>query len=89
VKAGLLNFNPEFFEQRRDAVGKLGSTTDQKLSVALRLLGQGVGADSVVEVSRMSESLTSICLKGFCAGVVRVFGDTNLRLPSSNDLKLI
>jgi Plant transposon protein len=87
VVAGLLNFDPEFFEQRRDAVEKLGSTTDQKLWVALRLLGQGMGADYVVEVSRMSESLTSIYLKRFCAGVVRVFGDTYLRLPSSDDLK--
>jgi hypothetical protein len=35
----------------------------------------------------MSESLTSICLKRFCAGVVRVFGETYLRLPSSDYLK--
>jgi hypothetical protein len=54
VKSGLLQFDPEFCEQKPDAAGPLSATTDQKLCVALRLSGQGVGADSVVEVSRLS-----------------------------------
>jgi hypothetical protein len=53
------------------------------------LLGQGVGADYVVEVSRLSESLASKCLNRFCAGVVHVFGEIYLRLPSDEDLKRI
>jgi hypothetical protein len=89
IKAGITASDEKYFTQRADAVGKLGATTDQKLCVALRLLGQGIGTDSVVEVSRLSESTSAKCLKRFCAAIVRVFGDQYLRLPSANDLKCI
>jgi hypothetical protein len=89
VKAGVLEYDRTYFEQRADAVGTLGATKDQKICIALRLLGQGIGADSAVELSRMSESTSTKCLKRFFAAVTRPFGDQYLRLPSANDLKRI
>jgi Plant transposon protein len=65
----------------------LDATTDQKICVALRLLGQGIGADSVIEVSRLSESTSAKCHKQFCAAVVDAIGDQYLRLPSADNLK--
>jgi Plant transposon protein len=79
----------DYFEQRSDAVGKEGATTDQKLCIALRLLGQGIGSDSVVEVSRLSESTAAQCLKRFSKAVVCSFGNEFLRLPSAVDLSKI
>jgi hypothetical protein len=88
VKFGVLECDSSF-EQRRDAVGKLGASTDQKLRIALRLLGTGIGADSVVEVSRLSESTPANCLKNFSRAVVKQFGSKYLRLPSTTDLSLV
>jgi hypothetical protein len=75
VKAGVLEYDRIYFEQRADAVGTLGATTDQMLCIALCLLGQGIGADSAVELSRLSESTSAKCLKRICAAVTRAFGD--------------
>jgi hypothetical protein len=87
VKFGVLESDRKFFEQRADAVGTLGATADQKICISLRLLGQGIGADSVVEVSRLSESTSAKCLKRFCAAVTNAFGSQYLRLPTADDLK--
>jgi Plant transposon protein len=78
-----------YFEQRSGAVGKEGATADQKICVALMLLGQGIGSDSVVEVSRLSESTAAHCLKRFVQAVVNSLGDEFLRLPSAADLTMI
>jgi hypothetical protein len=64
----------------------LGTTTDQKIFVSLRLLGEGIGADPVFEVSLLSESTAAICLKHFCAAVVDEFGDQHLLFPYADDL---
>jgi hypothetical protein len=86
VKFGVFESDRKFFEQRADAVGTLGATAVQKICIALQLLGQGIGADSMV-VSRLSESRSAKCLKLFCAAVVNAFGNQYLRLPTADDLK--
>ena len=63
IKTGITASDEKYFTQRKDAIGKLGATTDQKLCDAFRLLGQGVGTESVVEVSRLSESTSAKCLR--------------------------
>jgi hypothetical protein len=61
------------FSQKSDAVGGRGTTTDPKITAALRQLSFGVGADTVVEYIRLSESTVAECLKRFCAAVVSEF----------------
>jgi hypothetical protein len=38
IRAALLSVDPDFFEQRSDALGRMGATTDQKVTSAMRQL---------------------------------------------------
>jgi hypothetical protein len=44
------------FQEKKDALGMPGLSTDIKITAALRQLSLGVGADGVVEYCRVSES---------------------------------
>ena len=46
-----------FFVQRRDATGKMGASTLQKATAAIRMLAYGCSSDSLDEYLRMSETL--------------------------------
>jgi hypothetical protein len=71
-----------YFEQKTDAVGALGASTDQKIAAALRQLTQGISGDSTVEYVRLSESTAAVCLKRFCSAVVSGLKNDFLRLPN-------
>jgi Plant transposon protein len=88
IKRGILDVD-NYFEQRRDAVGSLGASTDQKITAALRQLALGVGADSVVETTRLSESTAAECRQRFCRAVVARFGAEHMRVPTVDDLTRI
>jgi hypothetical protein len=62
-----------YFTQKRDAVGKLGASTNQKTVCALRQLAYGVPADVACEYVRVSESTASEPLHKFCAAVRKRF----------------
>uniref|UniRef100_A0A0D3EBT5 Myb-like domain-containing protein n=1 Tax=Brassica oleracea var. oleracea TaxID=109376 RepID=A0A0D3EBT5_BRAOL len=66
-----LSKNVSFFQQRRDAVGRLGLSPLQKCTAALRL----------------GESTTLSCLSSFTEGVIQLFGDEYLRRPTPEDLQ--
>jgi hypothetical protein len=62
IRSAVLEQDLDFFEQRPDATGRLGASTDQKITAALRMLCYGAAADQLVEVLGMSESLIMECL---------------------------
>jgi Plant transposon protein len=78
-----------FFQERSDALGMPGLSTDIKITAALRQLSLGVGADAVVEYCRVSESTASECLKRFCAAVSAALGKEYLRNPMAQELARI
>ena len=75
-----------FFQQRRDATGKLGATALQKVTAGLRLLAYGNCADQLDEWIRLGESTILKCLKHFVLAVSRAFGEEYLRAPTVEDM---
>eukprot|EP00171_Calliarthron_tuberculosum_P014761 IDg14761t1 len=78
-----------FFDSKKDATGKIGLSTDQKLTAALRLLAYGNSADSIDEYIRIAESTTLLCLDKFCRVVTQVFKSEYLRSPTEQDMRRI
>ena len=78
-------YNP-YFQQKPDAVGKMGAYCLQKCTAAVRMLAYGGAADAVDEVVRLGESTILICLKEFCSSVVNLFGEEYLREPNQDDI---
>jgi hypothetical protein len=62
--------NNSYFEQRPDCTGKMGLSTEQKVSASLRLLAYGVAADAVDEYFRLAPSTALKTLKEFCKTIV-------------------
>uniref|UniRef100_A0A0D3C2P9 DDE Tnp4 domain-containing protein n=1 Tax=Brassica oleracea var. oleracea TaxID=109376 RepID=A0A0D3C2P9_BRAOL len=82
-----LSANVPFFQQRRDAVGRLGLSTLQKCTEAIRMLAYGSAADAVDEYLQLGESTSLSCLTNFTEGVIQLFGDEYLRRPTPEDLQ--
>ena len=86
VKEVLVEHDPSF-EQLKNAAGKWGGTTDQKLTAALRMLAYGAAADSLDEYLRLSEDSINLYLRKYVKGVVECFGTEYLREPTDADLQ--
>ncbi|XP_048596555.1 uncharacterized protein LOC125578249 [Brassica napus] len=82
-----LSENIPFFQQKRDAVGRLGLSPLQKCTAALRMLAYGCAADAVDEYLRLGESTALSCLSNFTEGVIDWFGPEYLRRPTPDDLQ--
>ena len=82
-----LSANVPFFQQRRDAVGRLGLSTLQKCTAAIRMLAYGCAADAVDEYLRLGESTALSCLTHFTDAVILLFGEEYLRRPNPEDLQ--
>ncbi|XP_022545844.2 uncharacterized protein LOC106355163 [Brassica napus] len=82
-----LSENYPFFQQRRDAVGRLGLSPLQKCTAALRMLAYGCAADAVDEYLRFGESTALSCLTNFTEGVINLFGEEYMRRPTPEDLQ--
>ncbi|XP_038697996.1 uncharacterized protein LOC119995554 [Tripterygium wilfordii] len=76
----------DYFRQKRDALGILGLSSLQKVTVAIQMLAYGQPVDSVDEYIRIGESIVIQCLRHFVATVVDVYADHYLRAPNSNDI---
>jgi hypothetical protein len=74
-----------YFIARPDATGKLGFTSYQKCSAAIRMLAYGVPGDLIDEYLRMSESTYLESMYKFCKAVIAVFGTVYLREPTVED----
>ncbi|XP_048605381.1 uncharacterized protein LOC125582950 [Brassica napus] len=82
-----LSENIPFFQQKRDAIGRLGLSPLQKCTASLRMLAYGCAADAVDEYLRLGESTTLSCLSNFTEGVIQWFGAEYLRRPTPDDLQ--
>ncbi|XP_057790514.1 uncharacterized protein LOC131007625 [Salvia miltiorrhiza] len=78
--------NDEFFQQRRDATGRVGLSALQKCTGAMRVLAYGTSSDVVEEYLRMSSSSTRDALVHFVEGVISCFSGTYLRRTNEQDL---
>ncbi|XP_028102473.1 uncharacterized protein LOC114301711 [Camellia sinensis] len=85
IQAAVEAHNP-YFLQKRNCAGKLGLSSLQKITVALRMLAYGVAADFMDEYVRIGESTAIKSLKYFVKAVVDIFSNEYLRPPNSNDI---
>ena len=75
-----------YFVQRRDNAGRLGLSSIQKVTAALRMLAYGVTGDFMDEYIRIGESTAMESLKKFTNTLVNVFSDEYLRSPNAHDI---
>jgi hypothetical protein len=85
---GVTNYDP-FFEQRRDAAGRVGISCLLKVKCALRVLAYVASFDSIDENLELSETTISNCVQHFCKADIGVFGTENLRSPTPAELDSI
>uniref|UniRef100_A0A0D3CAB8 Uncharacterized protein n=1 Tax=Brassica oleracea var. oleracea TaxID=109376 RepID=A0A0D3CAB8_BRAOL len=60
----------QFFRQKKDGLGRLGLSTLQKCTTAIRVLAYGIAADTVDEYLRLGETTTRSCLENFVEGII-------------------
>ncbi|XP_048496448.2 uncharacterized protein LOC125495697 [Beta vulgaris subsp. vulgaris] len=77
----------KFFQQLPDATGKLGASSHQKCTAALRCLAYGSASDAVDEYIKIAESTAKECLVHFVQGIRKVFTNEYLRRPTVTDLQ--
>ncbi|KAE9097786.1 hypothetical protein PF010_g15815 [Phytophthora fragariae] len=70
-----------YFQQRRDATGKLGLSALQKSTAAIRQLAYGMPAGAVDEYVRIVETAAIKSLKPFCAAVDNFIRDGSVEYP--------
>ena len=75
-----------YFNQRRDALGRLGLSTLQKTTAAIRMLAYALPADATDEYIKIGESTAIESCKRFCRAIVEIFSERYLRSPTSNDV---
>ena len=75
----------DYFKCKYDCTGKVGFSSYQKCTAAIRMLAYGVPGDLVDEYVRMSESTCLEALYRFCRAVVAVFSPEYLREPNVED----
>ncbi|XP_042966654.1 uncharacterized protein LOC122300214 [Carya illinoinensis] len=76
----------DYFVQKRDASGRLGLSSLQKMTVAIRMLAYGVTADLMDEYIKIGESTARQSMKKFVKAIVSIFGNEYLRSPNSSDI---
>ncbi|XP_024014249.1 uncharacterized protein LOC112088195 [Eutrema salsugineum] len=84
---GQLSQEMPFFQQRRDATGRVSLSGLQKCTATIRMLAYGSAADAVDEYLRLGESTAISCLEHFTEGIISSFGDEYLRRPTREDLQ--
>ncbi|XP_073355182.1 uncharacterized protein [Aegilops tauschii subsp. strangulata] len=84
IREGVVAHDP-YFECKTDALGKLGFSSYQKCTAAIRMLAYGIPDDLVDEYVRMSETTCLMSMYKFCQAVIEVFGPEYLRQPTAAD----
>ncbi|XP_047979101.1 uncharacterized protein LOC125221019 [Salvia hispanica] len=80
-----LSVRVEYFQSRRDAIGRQSLLALQECTCALRQLATGLMADLFDEYLHVGESTRILCLKNFCDDVRSAFGEEFLRAPTTKD----
>jgi hypothetical protein len=75
----------DYFEAKYDCISKIGFSSYQKCSAAIRKLAYGVPGDLIDDYIRMSESTSHEAMYRFCEDVIVVFGKYYLRGPNMDD----
>ncbi|XP_058211489.1 uncharacterized protein LOC131323659 [Rhododendron vialii] len=75
-----------YFIQKRNAAGKLGLSSLQKMTAAFRMLAYGAPADSVDEYVRIGATTALESLRRFLRAVIDVFSEDYLRSPNAADV---
>ncbi|GAB2297867.1 hypothetical protein Dimus_038496 [Dionaea muscipula] len=75
-----------YFVEKRNVAGRLGLSSLQKMTVALRMLAYGVSVDHVDEYVRIGESTTLESLTKFVKSMIAIFSDEYLCSPNENDI---
>ena len=78
-----------FFRQKKDGLRRLGLSTLQKCTSAIRVLAYGSSLDTVDEYLRLDATTTRLCVKIFVEAIINLFGDEYLRRPTPDDLQLL
>ena len=86
IREGVVAHDP-YFECKTVALGKLGFSSYQKCTAAIRMLAYGITGDLVDEYVRMSETTCLMSMYKFCQAVIEVFGPEYLRQPTATDTK--
>ena len=84
IREGVVAHDP-YFECKTDALGKLGFSSYQKCTAAIRMLAYGIPGDLVDEYVRMSEKTCLMSMYNFCQAVIEVFDPEYLRQPTVAD----
>ncbi|XP_059669480.1 uncharacterized protein LOC132314665 [Cornus florida] len=75
-----------YFVQKKDATGRLGLSSIQKMTTAVRILAYGCVADHYDEYIKIGESTAIKCLKVFCNAIVAVYVEEYMRPPNEADI---
>ncbi|XP_065630496.1 uncharacterized protein LOC112027863 [Quercus suber] len=85
IQSAVETYEP-YFIQKRDNAQKLGLSSLQKITAALRMLAYGVAADFMDEYVRIGESTAIESMKKFVKAVVDIFSKEYLRSPNNEDI---
>ncbi|XP_038713417.1 putative nuclease HARBI1 [Tripterygium wilfordii] len=85
IHEGVVSYD-NYFIQSRDTVNKVGLSSLQKVTAALRMMAYGVSADMIDENLQIAESTANEAMKKFVEAVIVVFGERYLRQPNSTDI---
>ena len=75
-----------FFIEKKDSAQRLGLSSLQKITVALRMLAYGVAADFMDKYVRIGKSTAIESLKKFVKAVVDIFSNKYLRSQTTKTL---
>ena len=75
-----------YFVQNRNSAKKLGFSSLQKITAALRILAYGVLGDLIDKYVRIGETTALESLKKFVTMVIDVFSEKYLRKPNNEDI---
>ena len=82
----VVQFDP-WFEQKTDGLGRVGLSSLQKCTAAIRMLAYGMAADACDEYCRLGESTAQECMRRFVIAVRGSFESIYLRQPTKEDLE--
>jgi hypothetical protein len=80
-----IELHDDYFRQKPDACGVLGTSPIQKAVGVFRMLAYGVSADFLDDYVRLGESTIIESLKHFVKAIVDIFGDEYLRASNAQD----
>ncbi|XP_068304443.1 uncharacterized protein [Pyrus communis] len=76
-----------YFVQKNDAFGVMSLIPEQKIIVALRMLGYGAFADQVDEIAKMEKSTILKSLMRFCSVIEFIYTTEYFWRPAQMDLQ--